>query len=464
MLGAILPIVILLPVALSFSAVQSPTAVKTWHLDAVLTPPLRQRTIRPSPSRRSQTSCILRSYGRGTEIWPPVNEQPILLSSSFPGGIIPAPAKQLLDSHSSHANITQSAATSINIIATDGLSIMSDNPSTAAIVKDRQSALVEELINPIRGGGKRRAIRRTLSHILSSAARASNHRARSSSVGEVTGQPLGSMPPPAISKGPVILALALLITDCVDLIHLLTVVGMTTYILGLASWCAAPKHHHAPTYHRTSGVDRRQHIVNMPSLPARGHVPDLVKNPLGSSLTGSVAYRTWLRMGALLGVLLPVVALTQLALRGYYGFSSVQAAGWWAEWMIVTSDVHTVKRMVGVPLFLLCCQALTEAVARTALLPLPIRILIPVAYNTLRLSSLQLWAFCPMGAIGDGLPVISTSMRALGIANLLYWYANLLFFLVPVGVVRYLRAHYFCVEAVEVTVRQGGESFVGLLP
>ena len=56
------------------------------------------------------------------------------------------------------------------------------------------------------------------------------------------------------------------------------------------------------------------------------------------------------------------------------------------------------------------------------------------------------------------------SLRALGIANLLYWYANLLFFLIPVGVVRYLRAHFFCVEAVEVTVRRGGESSVGLLP
>jgi hypothetical protein len=65
-----------------------------------------------------------------------------------------------------------------------------------------------------------------------------------------------------------------------------------------------------------------------------------------------------------------------------------------------------------------------------------------------------------MGVIrDDGLPVISMSMQALGIANLLYWYANLLFFLVPVGVVRYLQAHYFCVEAVEVTIWEGVESF-----
>ena len=108
-------------------------------------------------------------------------------------------------------------------------------------------------------------------------------------------------------------------------------------------------------------------------------------------------------------------------------------------------------------MFLLCCQALTEAVARTALLPLPIRILIPVSYNTLRLSSLQSWAF-PTTA------VIPKSLQALGIANLFYWYANLFLFLIPVGVIRYLRAHFFCVEATEVTVRKGGESSVGLLP
>ena len=60
--------------------------------------------------------------------------------------------------------------------------------------------------------------------------------------------------------------------------------------------------------------------------------------------------------------------------------------------------------------------------------------------------------------------MIPKSLQALGVANLLYWYANLFLFLIPVGVVRYLRAHFFCVEAVEVTVRKGGEGSVGILP
>ena len=68
------------------------------------------------------------------------------------------------------------------------------------------------------------------------------------------------------------------------------------------------------------------------------------------------------------------------------------------------------------------------------------------------------------GGAGGSLPIVLSSLRALGIVNLmLYSYANLLFFLVPVGVVRYMRAHFYCMEAVEVTVREGVEGSVGLL-
>ena len=160
-----------------------------------------------------------------------------------------------------------------------------------------------------------------------------------------------------------------------------------------------------------------------------------------------------------MGVLIPALVLAQLTLRNVFPSVVVVAAGkGMMNWMMIDAgDIRAARRIVGGPLFLLCWQALTEAVARAALLPLPIRILIPVSYNALRLPSLRCWACCPP-------TIIPASLRALGIANLLYWYANLLFFLVPVGVVRYLRAHFFCVEASEVTVRKGGESSVGLLP
>jgi len=53
--------------------------------------------------------------------------------------------------------------------------------------------------------------------------------------------------------------------------------------------------------------------------------------------------------------------------------------------------------------------------------------------------------------------------RALAVANLVYWATNLFGFLLPTAVVRYMRAHFFCVEAEEVTLREGRESAAGLM-
>ncbi|KAL9183803.1 hypothetical protein ACHAXT_004659 [Thalassiosira profunda] len=344
-----------------------------------------------SPSARTS----LDAYGKGSEIWPECNEEPILLSASFPGGVIPQPAQALLDSDAS-TDATPSAA--LDTSAVDALSASSTLPAS---------------------GRKRRAVRMTLSHLLQSAARASTRRAKSTDM-ENDYQQTHRQGTRTNRAG--------------DIGHSMrryqALIAMSLYLIGLASWCAAPK---------VGSTDHRP-LVNMPSLPEKGHVPHLITNPLGASLTNSRTYRTWLRLGALLGILLPTVTLVQLTLG-----NANPAIMDLLEWMNV-GNVAEAKRLVGGPMFLLCCQALTEAVARAALLPLPIRILIPVLFNSVRLPSLQSWAFPSAGTI------IPTSLRALGVANLLYWYANLFLFLIPVGVVRYLRAHFFSVEAAEVTL------------
>ena len=212
---------------------------------------------------------------------------------------------------------------------------------------------------------------------------------------------------------------------------------MSIYFIGLTSWCRTSKKGTADAS-----------IVNMSSLPLKGHVPTLVANPLGT-LTNSRAYRIWLRIGGIGSLLLPTIILTQIILQSK--FPTIKAM----EWINVGSQIE-IKRIIGGHTFLLCCQAVSEAVARTSLLPLPIRILIPVSYNTLRLSSLQAWV-----ARTSLLPL---PLKLLGISNLLYWYANLFLFLIPIGVTRYLRAHFFCIEATEVIVRERGEDSVGLLP
>jgi hypothetical protein len=354
------------------------------------------------------------AYGKGSEIWPVCNEEPIKLSSSFPGGKIPSAVMEMIESDSSNAS--------------------SNNPeSTIATSSDVNDQQIKTT------GRKRRAVRKTLSHILKSAAKASTRRASETA--------------PAIDRTPAVLAALLVATKCVSLKSLALILAISAYFMGLASWCAAPKSSGTVSVIKSdvhSASDMHTYdFINMPSLPEKGHVPNLVANPLGLSLTSSRIYRSWLRLGAMLGLLLPTLVLTINIVGSKY--PSIGAGAF-------IENAELVRRSLGDPLFLLCFQAITEAVSRAALLPLPMRILVPVVYNTVRLSPLHAWAFPALDS------TIPTSLRILGISNLLYWYANLLLFLIPVGVVRYLRAHFFCVEAVEVTVRKGGDASVGLLP
>ena len=54
--------------------------------------------------------------------------------------------------------------------------------------------------------------------------------------------------------------------------------------------------------------------------------------------------------------------------------------------------------------------------------------------------------------------------RALAIGSFVYWGLNLIAFLIPVALVRYMRAYFFAVEAAEVTTRMGMEDTIGLVP
>lgn len=86
--------------------------------------------------------------------------------------------------------------------------------------------------------------------------------------------------------------------------------------------------------------------------------------------------------------------------------------------------------------------------------PLPLRILCPIAFNTARLIPLWRWASTSPSSLQG---------RLLAVANLLYWSANLFAFLIPTAAMRYMRAYFLCVEAEQVTTRQGFENSVGLL-
>jgi hypothetical protein len=76
-------------------------------------------------------------------------------------------------------------------------------------------------------------------------------------------------------------------------------------------------------------------------------------------------------------------------------------------------------------------------------------------YNTARLGPLYDWMM---------LSSLDSMGKLVAIISLLYWSAHLFGFLLPTGVLRYLRAHFFYIEAAEVKIHDGGNDNIGLLP
>jgi hypothetical protein len=221
-----------------------------------------------------------------------------------------------------------------------------------------------------------------------------------------------------IDRTPAIVGLACL--SMVQPIDLLLVTFLSGYFCLLANW---------------SNLASRTGIPSLPALPPQGHVPVQISNPLGYHLSQSPIYDKWLKLGIFLGLFAPVLWIYHHT----YGGGCLDAA------------------LAGRPLFLLCCQAISESLSRRQLIstPLPIRILIPVAYNSVRLT--YLWRFVVAPGLGwAGL--------LLAISNFLYWSVNLFGFLIPVATMKYMRTHFFFVEAQQVTIRVGMEETVGLTP
>lgn len=133
-----------------------------------------------------------------------------------------------------------------------------------------------------------------------------------------------------IDKTPAVLALALLAAGLVQPVDVLIVSFLSGYfsILGVASRAL-----------RSDGI-----TPVLPSLPPQGHVPALVSNPLNNAFTQSSAYDIWLRFGTAISMVAPFVLLTRYLL---FENKQLEAASFCAR-----------------PLFLLCCQAVSESVVR----------------------------------------------------------------------------------------------------
>ena len=257
-------------------------------------------------------------YGRGAEIWPPTNiESPVRLEDSFPPGYVSATILQDLN-NSSNNNLEEasdSTARPDNVTTTT-----SSSPS-------------------------RRRKRDVIWNILKRAARLqqrSNVDNESIAQDLIESQNISPQGLKKIDESPAVLAILLLLMGLIHPTDGLFVLGFSGYLTLLYKWSKSTPDQvlilsNIPTLSYTN--NKR---VLMPSLPPQGHVPSLIANPLGHMLTDSPIYRTWLRTGAIVGLLAPLG---------------------WVGWYIIRGN-RDAARLCASPVFLLCCQALSEAAAR----------------------------------------------------------------------------------------------------
>jgi hypothetical protein len=345
------------------------------------------------------------SYGRNAEIWPPTNEVAVRLEDSFPGGRTPS---------------VRSPLESERIRKADEEPRFSKRGTVRQILRRAVNAQQELL--PASGGYLEQL----------------QQQGRPLPVGLPS--QLISLVSKLFDRLPPAAGIILLLRGYVQPLDVLLVTFASGYIIFLTV-LASMTRNPAPTASRESNLISSTPIL--PTLPGQGHIPHLVTNPLGYSLQTSKWYRRYLVAGTLLGAWAPLVLLFVLA-----------------------SDITSPRAAIAGlarPLFVLCAQITTETIVRSrsriTSTPLPIRILIPVLYSVLRLGYVWQWTSSALSAAAAVLPSLAIN-HVLAWLNVVYSVVHVFGFLIPVAVPRYLRTHYFAVEATSVTVPPGFESDV----
>lgn len=370
------------------------------HYQIHLSPSLMSISKSTSKRKRKTTTNLFgEKYGRGAEIYPPTNEGPITLADSFPNSIIPAYVENIINENKNMEKKVMKATTTTlqNNVSSDG------STSTKAKGGEAGQTLSDKI-------SKRTRVKNAIKSILLSAAK-SEQSETTPSINPIS----------RFIKPPPIIASALIILGIIRPNHLLTVVFVSGYLIALGLIASSPK-----------SADNVNPIMR--ALPPQGHVPSTVRNPLGE-IGSSSDYFTWLRVGVILGYVAPIAYLIQTFLAGHKHLSETIASN----------------------IFLISCQIMTEEFSRkVSSTPLPIRILIPLIYNSIRMGPLYEWIMCwsTMTRVG----------KLLSIANFAYWGMNLFAFLIPIAAVRYMRSYFYAVEAEEIIARKGDEDNIGLLP
>jgi hypothetical protein len=240
-----------------------------------------------TPSR--QRFHLYNSYGRGAEIWPECNEDPVQLAESFPNGQVPYSA------------------------------ILSMEETDMAVIHQRVEEVVEREQHK-RRLSKRKIVSKTVSKTIRRILR------RAAAKEELESE---ATPAARMDRTPIIIAIGLLARGLVQPVDALLVSFLTGYfiILGLVAR-STRENSEAPT---------------LPAIPPQGHVPAMVSNPLGTGFLYSKVYDLWLKLGVVTGLVGP------LLLMGRY---------------LYVQDNMVAARLCASPIFLLCCQAISEASSR----------------------------------------------------------------------------------------------------
>ena len=250
------------------------------------------------------------SYGRGAEIWPATNEDAVLLSDTFPNGI-PYSAIVTIeqqDMASLHEVVEESINGTSTIIDDDAT-----RTKTAAGGGGDSSSSTSSAKRPV--GTKRKFVSRSIRRILRRAAA----KEELDSEGEIVG----------LDRTPILVAITLLGRGLVRPLDVTLVAFLTAYLTILSMVARRPR--------EGSGAPI------LPAMPPQGHVPVIVSNPMGVGILTSGLYDAWLKVGVIVGLVGPILLLTRY---------------------ILIKDNIAAAKICSRPLFLLCCQAISESVSR----------------------------------------------------------------------------------------------------
>ena len=258
-------------------------------------------------------------YGRGAEIWPESNDDSVQLSDSFPNGEIPYSAIiafEKTDMNKYHQRVEASIYEDEDDIEEEEIVVVEEDVVQEASSNQKtKNEKVSRRRTTTRDPSKRK--RKYLKRILRRAAA----KEEVDTEGEYT----------SIDKTPLVIAIALVLKGLIRPMDICIVACWTTYfiVLNMAAqssrdWTGAPI---------------------LPATPPQGHVPTLISNPLGLRTEQSSWYNTWLKLGVVIGLIGPLGFVVRCMMIGNLN----------------------VAKFCARPLFLLCCQIVTEAVSKRSL-------------------------------------------------------------------------------------------------